>query len=613
MKRWIRRVLALVLMLCLLVSSASALTVEQALELLELYYVGEIPEEVYDAQDLDSLFDLLGDPYTYYMTAEETDGFLGGLEDVSLVGIGVATTPTQDGVLIAEILPDGSAEQAGLQVGDLIIAIDGMSCVPGNEAFQMMLRGREGSFVHVTVKRNGGIYNYMLMRMPIEIPTVRTSVLDNGLGYLECTSFGSETAEHFRDGLKKYDAQVTGWLVDMRSNTGGITEEASDSIGMFTGGRHIYLQDASGTLYQYASSNFPATRRPIVVLVDGYTASAAESFALGIRDHGRGFLVGTRTYGKGVAQIIVGQAELPEYFEDGGSLKLTAYKLYGAGGTTQNIIGVIPTLLVPDEAAPGVALALLSGPGDGSWMTIGLGDMEAWVDVSGVDPASLAALFEALPPVARLSMDTALGQGEPMSVAEAARQLGVEYNSRWFTDVDDSEFHDEINTLATYGIVHGDGRGHFDPYDTLTRAELCALLGKALGVPGSSRSHFSDVAADDACAPYINAMYELGWIKGVGEDRFDPDGTLSQQEFYTLMARVVRYLNVWADLTAGLLDQASLDWAEEQGAADWAQEALALLYEGEILPDEVIPGAAILREEAAAGMYYMLQSIQVLP
>ena len=171
MKRLFRSVIAVVLALFMLLSTASALTVEEALGLLEESYLREIPEEAYEAESLEELFQILGDPHTFYMSDEEYRWFIESVENtVNLVGIGVSIQYTAEGILVVEPLKGGPALEAGLQSGDLIVAIDGVSCVPAVETHRDLILGEEGSEVVITVARDGVQTDYTLKRAAVVIP-----------------------------------------------------------------------------------------------------------------------------------------------------------------------------------------------------------------------------------------------------------------------------------------------------------------------------------------------------------------------------------------------------------------------------------------------------------
>ncbi len=618
MKRLFRSVTAIILALFILISSASALTVEEALELLEVNYLREIPEEAYEADSLEELFALLGDPYSYYMSEKEYQDFVDSVENtVNLVGIGVSIQYTAEGILILESLRGGPAQEAGLQQGDLIIAADGVSCVPANETHRDLILGEEGTEVTLTVVREGVSAEYTVKRAVVVVPNTEFEVLDGHIGYIACSSFGSDTGKLFLDGVETYNESVDCWLVDVRGNSGGVSDAAVDAIGVFAGaGYYLYLRDRQGDLYYYYYGQNQATERQAVVLIDENTASAAEAFAAGIRDLRAGLTVGDRTFGKGTAQIILDRETDPHLFEKD-ALKLTSYRFYSGAGITNDQVGVIPTLLIPDEMAYDVALAIC-GTSEIAPENKLVIEVDGWfitVDHTAMSREALAALLEALGPNVGLWM---YEDGEEISVTatEAAQRLGVQYNSRWFCDVAESKFANAINALATYNVLHGDDAGNFYPGESLTRGEACSMLGKALGLEGSMTQRFKDVPAEDANTPYINAMAEMGLVVGKGEGMFCPDVPVTQQEYYIMLARVAAYLNVYIEFAADGIAGDQMKLAKELGFHAWAWESVALLNMMGVLAvddDGPKPTQPILREEAAASLYKVLLSAGILP
>lgn len=633
MKKHLSRLLALILALFLLVAPASALTVDQALELLEELYYYDIPDEAYEAETLDELMALLGDPYTTYMTAEEYEAFLKLLEgDSNVVGIGVSCRYTEEGILVLDTISGGSAREAGLKAGDLIVEIDGQSCVPANEENAGRLTGAEGTQVTVTVLRDGQTSQYTLTRRPVVEPNLELSI-QGRVGYIDCNSFGQDTGREFAKLVKDNDSQVDVWVVDLRGNGGGYTNAAVDLLGALMGpGYHLYFETAGGAVEAQPSLNRAATAKPVIVLTDGSSASASELTAGSLRDGDRGLLVGGRTYGKGVAQIVVDQealSQLPGYedYFQGDGLKVTVYRFYTEGANSPDRIGVIPALLVDDEDTAAVALALCGSQKDAR-LCVMVGATPYYVDPNaGTD--TLAALLAALPPQATLFYSDG-GDFEQTTVAEVADKLGVSYHSRWFTDVGDSRYAAAINAMGTYKLLQGDGRGHFSPKDGLTRAELCTMLANVLNVSYRGESLFNDVDQEDWYGPAVNAMAYLGIVEGVGGGRFNPGGALTQEEFHTILGRVARFFNLQLDAYA--------DWVEEKesnltlgqraalnGYSDWARNSMAVLAWG--LEDaldgagdllfaslkDLSPKAPMLREEAAAGMYAVLSGLEILP
>lgn len=632
MKKYLSRLLAAALALVLLVVPASALTVDQALELLEELYYYEIPDEAYQAETLDELMSLLEDPYTQYMTAEEYQAFLKLLEgDSNVIGIGVSCRYTPEGILILSTISGGSAGEAGLQAGDLIVEIDGQSCVPANEENAGRLTGPEGTQVSVTVLRDGERKGYTLTRRPVVEPNVELSI-EGRVGLLDCNSFGKDTGKEFAKLVKDNDGRVDVWVVDLRGNGGGYTNAAVDMLGALMGpGYHLYFETAAGGVEAVPAYDRQATDKPVIVLTDGGSASASELTSGSLRDSGRGVLVGGRTYGKGVAQIMLDEdalASLPEYdgYFEGDGLKITVYRFYSGGLNSPDKIGVIPTLLVDDEDTAAVALALCGSQEDAK-LCVMPGAVPYYVD-PGTDGDTLSALLSALPPQALVFCADG-GDFQQVSAAEAAQRLGVAYESRWFTDLGDSRYADAVNAMGTYGLLRGDGKGHFTPKSGLTRAELCSMLASVLNVAYRGESRFTDVDQNAWYGPSVNAMAYLGIVDGVGGGKFNPGGTLTQEEFHTILGRTARFFNVKLDAYAQWVEQEGRLTLGQSSALSgypaWARNSMAVLAWG--LEDaldgtgdllfaslkELSPKAPILREEAAAGMYAVLSGLEILP
>lgn len=631
MKKMMSRLISALLALVLLAAPASALTVEQALELLEENYYYEIPQEAYGAASLDELIRILGDPYTEYMTAEQYQEFLDLVEStVDLVGIGVSVRFTGQGILVDGVIDGGAAQEADLRSGDLIVAVDGVSCVPAGEEHRDLLLGEEGAPVTITVLRDGAARDYTLSRRAVHIPNTQISLLEGGVGYVDCDSFGTDTGALFLQGLQEYDSQVSCWIIDLRGNSGGYTASALDMLGALDGqGCYLYFEDNEGNVYPNLTYTETVTDKPVIVLTDGGSASASELLAAGVRDTGRGLTVGGRTYGKGVAQVMLDEETDPDCF-DGDSLKITIYRFYSAAGTTTDLVGVIPTLMVDDRYTAAVAAALSGGSEDASILCLVAGGHAYYVDPEA-DPEVLSALLEAVPPQVLVFFRwDAGGTFQQFTPAQAAEMLNLELENRWFSDVDDSPYAGAINTLGSYLLLNGTSAGVFSPRNQLTRAQLCTMLARILNVGYDGPSQFSDVAEDAWYARGVNAMAELGLVNGVGGGRFDPDSPVTQQQFLTILGRTARYLNVALDAYGDAVD--ALEGDLPLGAAmmlapyaDWAKTSVAVLVwgvenglggRGDLLfapLDQLNPSEPILREQAAAGLYEVLYGLSILP
>lgn len=631
------RPLAVTLALTLsLTSAASALTPEQAGQLLSDYYIDDVPQSVLEQPTVQQMVEALGDPYTQYFTAEEYAQFLGSMEDVSVVGIGLSMLTTQEGLLVQRVYTDTPAAKGGLLPGDLIVKVDGRDATGDNVLLAASwLQGEAGTQVKVTCLRDGAEYTVTLTRQAVIIPATYSELWDDHIGYIDCDTFGGDTLDHFLDGMETYGDQANHWIVDLRTNGGGEINAAMSSAACFTGPALMtYFLDGSGEITSYGSQMDSQTLYPAIVLTDGDTASASELFAAAIRDNNAGILVGGRTFGKGVAQSVFNQDALPDYFPDGDALKVTTYRLYSASGTTAQTIGLLPHLLVDPAIAPDVAV-LLSGtnPTAGTEGTLRIDFGWRWyVDLdtalSQEHRAAFVALLEALPATVQLLEGTSsTGDGwTTVTAAGLAEKYGLtEYEARTFSDIADSPYRAQIQQLATYEILQGDGTGAFRPDDGLTRAQLCALLAQAIHCAYTGPSRFSDVSGDSWYCSAVNAMAAMGLVKGVGGGRFNPDAPVDHQQFITIMGRLGQKLNLFLDQAVEEMPEDALSHPALAAYPDWARESvwlLALSQQGlvgntinllwEPLAD-INPSSAATREEAAALTCSLLNYIGILP
>lgn len=653
-----KRILSVILALGLLLTPVSALTVEQAREILDTYYIDQIPEDVLALPAIDEILDALGDPYTQYYSAEEYAAFLASMEDTELVGIGIQAYYLEQGVLLDQVAPDSPASEAGLLPGDWIVAIDGRDTRGAASGdVDGWIRGEEGTRVELTVLREDEPFTVTLTRRPVVFPTVILEKIENQVGWISCSTFGSTTFQQFCDIITAHDSEVQGWVVDLRGNGGGDLLAAVFSAGCFAGwGEGAYLRDRDGRYHAYlsepeliASTSYYdgdlsallqggyLTMSPVYVLTDGETASAAEFFCAVIRDAGAGLIIGERTYGKGVAQSLFSAEYAPEgmedYFRDGDALKLTAQRGYAGMGATCDKVGILPHFLV-DAGLADEAAALLAAPvakGEDAMYFLHVSAVSQLVGNMVLplhmlcDPAyadAAAQLFSALPAgaICWLRVD---GELTLMTPEEAARACGVTWVGSALSDLAQSDFADEIKTLERYGIVSGCGDGTFRPEATLDRASLCVLLVKALRLPLSEGgTAFADVAADAWYAPYVNVLYEMGLINGCGDGLFHPGSPVTHEQLLTVLGRAARWLSMDYDELArhdGIYGD-QLPGAEElaelyPGYAAWTREMVWLCGDGLLwdAPDRITAAAPASREEAAAAVYNLLRAVNVLP
>lgn len=608
-------------------TGAQALSVEEAYDILQRSYVDKLPRAAQDAKSLDELFSYTDD-YTYYMTAEEYQAFLQGVEgDVSFAGIGAEITYVPEGIRIVSVLKGGGAEKAGLAAGDIIIAIESESCAPGGAEHRAKLLGEAGTSVTITVRHADGTQADYTVTRALVTQTNTTVSVTGGVGYIDCDSFGTQTGTYFQEGVRGNDSAVHAWIVDLRGNSGGLTSAAVSALGAFSGeGDLTYFVDQDGESTAQSYSGKDLTDKPAIVLMDSGSASASEIFAGGVLGTGSGIVIGTRSYGKGVAQVLYDESNCP--YLHGDAVKVTAYRFYCAGGNTTDRIGVVPTLYIPQDQAVAAA-RLLSGEKtkDSAYLHLVLNGCDFYIDIPAGKESSSAAL-EAI--LAALTPDAVLYWGEnggerKLTLAQAREKCGFAASSALdFSDVADSEYAQEIDSLAASRIVFGDG-GKFRPDATMTRAEVCALLAQALDLYSTANGYFTDVVKGSWYAPSVNAMAAIGLVSGVGGGKFDPNATMTQEEFITVLGRLVEFVNLDA---REFLDKNPLAILQPlpkyKSFSHWAIRSAELLTNsvfdenGEAVNmycmslEDIEPQVPILREQAAAALYNALRTTGVL-
>ncbi len=280
------------------------------------------------------------DPYSAFMSSNQYSETMSQIEG-NFVGLGVELRTHASDLEIVSVIPGGSADTGGLIKGDRIVAVDQSPVKQvGSEKSADMLRGAEGSFVMVTIDRGEGPVQLRLQRRRVEIPSVdQVQIIDaqNAVGYIRLTNFQKTTARDFDKAL--WDLHQKGMralIVDVRGNPGGLLSASVEVADMFVTSGKIVTTRGRNTMENYTHrANLERTWRvPLVVLVDENSASASEIFAAAIRDHKRGKIVGTRSYGKGSVQGIF------PLNVSGGGVRLTTAKFYSPNGQAISEVGV---------------------------------------------------------------------------------------------------------------------------------------------------------------------------------------------------------------------------------------------------------------------------------
>lgn len=622
-----KKKLAALLALCLTLSTTvfsvgAALSVEDARTLLDTYYVDKIPREILEQSTLKEILEDLGDPYTQYMTAEDMKNMLDQVNGEKLVGIGVSVggEDQEAGVLIMSVLPHSPAEEAGLQAGDRVMAVDGVA-VDTKDEVRNRIAGPEGDPVEVEILRaeDGSRRSYTMVRREVQVPTASYRMVGNA-GYIDCLSFGDTTDATMLEALTKLGEDARLWMLDLRSNPGGTAGSVAACTGLFTTRKPtVYFRDKlqNNMGISVYGTKVSSGGKPLVILTSPYTASAAEIFTVAARDHGFGVSLGQRTFGKAVGQQVFNKETHPEMF-DGDNLKITTFRLFGPAGTTYQGAGIIPTILVSEENTTAVGELLSAGTPASAlgFVKLELAGQTLFIDKqmarSPDHRAAMTELLEALPPSAQLAVGRSYDYWEPITPAKLAKELYLSCEFRTFSDLEDSPYRREIDTLAVYGLVGGVGDGTFCPDELLTRAQVCAMLANALALPAPKDAPaFADVSKDAWYAKAVSAVVSAGLASGCGDGTFRPDDTITYEQLVVLLSAAAARVNIQTNE----LNQRGV-YASELGTcidfAPWAQKAARNLAYLDAKLEDTTPTDQLSREKAAALLCRVMESIDLI-
>jgi carboxyl-terminal processing protease len=287
------------------------------------------------------------DEYSSFLTSAQLEEVFSQIEG-NFVGLGVELKSEEHALLVVNVITGGPADKGGLKAGDRIVSVDGQSLnVLSPDSAADMLRGEEGTQVSVLVHSNGSSPQpLMLTRQRVEVPCVEgVKIIDaqNGVGYLKLNSFQKTTPRDVDAALWKLHREgMKSVIMDLRGNPGGLLNAAVELADKFIYDGAIVSTRGRNPRedYSYTAHTVGTWRVPLVVLIDGDSASASEIFAGAIRDRHRGLVVGERSYGKGSVQGI-----FPLNTSKGG-VRLTTAKFFSPSGQAISRNGVTPDVAV---------------------------------------------------------------------------------------------------------------------------------------------------------------------------------------------------------------------------------------------------------------------------
>lgn len=316
--------------------------------LIDEYFIDDVDEEKLTEGIYKGYIDGLEDPYSAYFDEEETKE-MNETTSGEYQGVGFVVSQDKDtGIItILQVYEDSPAQKAGIKDGDILYKVDGEE-VSGQELTEVVrrIKGEEGTDVDLTVLRgdNSEEITVTATRGTIEAQTVSQELKENGVGYIRISEFDSVTYEQYKSALENLEANgMQSLIVDLRNNPGGNLVTVCDILDlMLPEGKIVYTKDKNGEQNVFTSDEEHQFTKPLVVLMNGYSASASEIFAGAIQDYGIGQIVGTQSYGKGVVQQIFD-------LKDGTSLKLTIAEYFTPNDRNINGEGITPDVEVKYE------------------------------------------------------------------------------------------------------------------------------------------------------------------------------------------------------------------------------------------------------------------------
>lgn len=329
-----------------LMSKAVKSKLNRIKSIIDTYYLDEIDEDKMVEGMYKGLVSSLKDPYSVYYTKDE---FAALMESSSGSYCGIGAYVSQDvktGVItIVKPFEGGPAYEVGILPGDIIYKVSGEE-VTGKDLSEIVsrMKGEEGTTVDLEIIRSGESEPIKLTieRRTVEVPTISYEMLDNKVGYIQIAEFDEVTGPQFRSAITDLDNQgMKGLVIDLRNNPGGLLDTVCDMLDrMLPEGLIVYTEDKNGTRTEEVKSTAEESfDKPLVVMINGNSASASEVFAGAIQDYGIGTILGTTSFGKGIVQSVIP-------LSDGSGVKVTVSKYYTPKGRNIHEIGIEPDVVV---------------------------------------------------------------------------------------------------------------------------------------------------------------------------------------------------------------------------------------------------------------------------
>ena len=327
--------------------SNELIKIVDSINLIQTLFVGKsepTKDELYKAA-IAGIVNSLNDPYSEYFSKEDLESFSEDM-DGNYVGVGMSIDKKKGEALVVVSPFIGSpASKAGMKIGDKVIKVDDKDILPLTSTETVkLLKGTKGTKVVLDVVREGvkGSIKVEIIRDEIKLEFVESKMLDDKIGYVSLLRFGNNTGKEIESHIKKLQAQgMKALILDLRSNPGGSLEEAQDISSLFVKDKLIVsLKYKNGTKKDYNRTFQNLGDFPLVVLVNGGSASASEIVTGALKDYKRGLIIGQKTFGKGIVQQII------PIGNDGEAIKLTIAQYFTPKGNYIHGTGIEPDIKV---------------------------------------------------------------------------------------------------------------------------------------------------------------------------------------------------------------------------------------------------------------------------
>jgi len=311
-------------------------------DVLHQQYYQDIGDEALLEGAIKGMVDAVGDPYTVFFNQEEYQEFQDDGQG-NYVGIGVMVGIKEDKIVVITPFEGSPAYEAGIRAGDFILKVEGVE-YKGSEMDKAVsvIKGEEGKPVTLTISQNGIEKEVTIVRASITLVNVQSEMVAGNIGHVTMLQFTNNTAKQVREAMEELKAQgAEGYILDLRGNPGGYLDEAVDTVSLFVekGKTVLYTLDKAQQKREYLSKGGDFIGAPLVVLLDEGSASASEVVAGALKDYKAATIVGQKSFGKGIVQMVfnVGNKE---------GVKVTVSSYYSPNGINIHGEGILPDVEV---------------------------------------------------------------------------------------------------------------------------------------------------------------------------------------------------------------------------------------------------------------------------